>query len=162
MGTSGGAWAAVNAALLRPDLFRAVVADSFDGRTLNARFADNLLAERNAAKADHQARQFYQWCQGDDWETVVDRDTEALLQCAEENRPLLCRPLTEFNLPILFLGSRQDEMCREDLEQEYQEMASLIPNQAAAVHLFEWGGHPAVMTHAEEAAAVICGFLSQI
>ena len=41
-------------------------------------------------------------------------------------------------------------------------MASLIPNQAAAVHLFERGGHPAVMTHAEEAAAVICGFLSQI
>ena len=79
-----------------------------------------------------------------------------------ENRPLLCRPLTEFNLPILFLGSRQDEMCREDLEQEYREMASLIPNQAAAVHLFERGGHPAVMTHAEEAAAVICGFLSQI
>ena len=68
------------------DLFHAVVADSFDGRTLNARFADNLLAERNAAKADPQARQFYQWCQGDDWETVVDRDTEALLQCAEENR----------------------------------------------------------------------------
>lgn len=53
-------------------------------------------------------------------------------------------------------------MCREDLEQEYREMASLIPNQAAAVHLFERGGHPAVMTHAEEAAAVICGFLSQI
>ena len=33
VGTSGGAWAAVNAALLRPDLFHAVVADSFDGRT---------------------------------------------------------------------------------------------------------------------------------
>ena len=48
------------------------------------------------------------------------------------------------------------------LEQEYREMASLIPNQAAAVHLFERGGHPAVMTQAEEAAAVICGFLSQI
>ena len=43
VGTSGGAWAAVNAALLRPDLFHAVVTDSFDGRTLNARFADNLL-----------------------------------------------------------------------------------------------------------------------
>ena len=73
VGTSGGAWAAVNAALLRPDLFCAVVADSFDGRTLNARFADNLLAERNAAKADPQARQFYQWCQGDDWETCAGR-----------------------------------------------------------------------------------------
>ena len=38
IGTSGGAWAAVNAALERPDLFHAVVADSFDGRTLNEKF----------------------------------------------------------------------------------------------------------------------------
>ena len=31
LGTSGGAWAAVNAALKRPDLVHRVVADSFDG-----------------------------------------------------------------------------------------------------------------------------------
>lgn len=162
VGTSGGAWAAINAALLRPDLFRAVVADSFDGRTLNDHFASNLLAERNAAKADQQARKFYQWCQGNDWETVVDLDTEALLQCAGENRPLLCRPLTELKVPILFLGSRQDEMCRKDMEQEYREMVSLISNQEATIHLFECGGHPAMMTNAKDAAAVICGFLSRI
>lgn len=31
IGTSGGAYAAINAALLRPELFRCVIADSFDG-----------------------------------------------------------------------------------------------------------------------------------
>lgn len=162
VGTSGGAWAAVNAALLRPDLFLAVVADSFDGRTLNHHFANSLLAERDAAKSDPQARQFYQWCQGDDWEAVIDRDTQALLQCANETRPLLCRPLTELKVPILFMGSRQDEMCREDLEREYREMAEMIPRRAAAVHLFEQGGHPAIMSNAEEAAELIRGFLSQV
>ena len=39
VGSSGGAWAAVNAGLLRPDLVGKVVADSFDGRTLGEDFA---------------------------------------------------------------------------------------------------------------------------
>ena len=60
VGVSGGAWAAVNAALLSPELFLCVAADSFDGRTLNDRFAENLLAERTSAKADIQSRQFYE------------------------------------------------------------------------------------------------------
>ena len=95
VGTSGGAWAAVNAALERPDLFCKVIADSFDGRTLNSNFSNNLLSERKTAKANVQSRQFYAWCQGPDWETVVDLDTEALLNCAKENRPLFHRPLEQ-------------------------------------------------------------------
>ena len=43
LGTSGGAWVAVNTALKRPDLIDRVVADSFDGRTLHEDFAENLL-----------------------------------------------------------------------------------------------------------------------
>ena len=126
VGTSGGAWAAVNAALERPDLFYKVIADSFDGRTLNSNFSNNLLSERKTAKANVQSRQFYAWCQGPDWETVVDLDTEALLNCAKENRPLFHRPLEEMKIPVLFMGSKEDEMCRKDLEQEYKEMASVI------------------------------------
>lgn len=126
VGTSGGAWAAVNAALERPDLFYKVIVDSFDGRTLNSNFSNNLLSERKTAKANVQSRQFYAWCQGPDWETVVDLDTEALLNCAKENRPLFHRPLEEMKIPVLFMGSKEDEMCRKDLEQEYKEMASVI------------------------------------
>ena len=29
-------------------------------------------------------------------------------------------------IPVLFMGSKEDEMCRKDLEQEYKEMASVI------------------------------------
>ena len=160
VGTSGGAWAAVNGALERPDLFRAVIADSFDGRALHEDFAHCLKVERAAAKADPQARQFYEWCQGADWERVVDLDTKALLQCAEENRPLFHRLLTELKLPVLLMGSRGDEMCRKNLEQEYREMAALLPN--AAIWMFEEGGHPAIMTNAERAAEVICRFCSAL
>ena len=159
LGTSGGAWAAVNAALERPDLFRAVVADSFDGRTLHDGFARQLLRERDAAKADEQARAFYAWCQGADWQTVVDLDTVALVQCAAEKRPLFCRPLSDLELPVLFIGSREDEMCRQDLEREYGDMAALVPD--ASVLMFPRGGHPALASNAEEAAAAICRFIAE-
>lgn len=158
VGTSGGAWAAVNAALERPDLFQAVIADSFDGRTLHENFSGNLLAEREAAKTNPQARQFYEWCQGVDWEKVVDLDTEALLQCAKEKRPLFRKPLTEMKTPILFIGSHEDEMCRKNLEQEYREMAASIPD--AAIRMFEHGGHPAIATNAEKAAEIISNFIA--
>lgn len=46
LGTSGGAWIAVNTALKRPDLTEKVIADSFDGRTLHETFAEDLLKER--------------------------------------------------------------------------------------------------------------------
>ena len=159
IGTSGGAWAAVNAALERPDLFHAVIADSFDGRTLNENFSANLLSERKAAKADTQSRQFYEWCQGADWENVVNLDTEALLICAEEKRPLFHKTLCELKIPILFMGSREDKSCRSNIEEEYREMASLIPQ--SCVHLFPSGGHPAIMSNAEEAAKQIKDFINK-
>lgn len=61
-----------------------VIADSFDGRTLHQNFAENLLKEREYAKHDTYAKQFYEWCQGEDWETVVDLNTQALLECAKK------------------------------------------------------------------------------
>ena len=45
LGTSGGAWVAINTALKRPDLIDKVIADSFDGRTLHENFAENLLQD---------------------------------------------------------------------------------------------------------------------
>lgn len=159
IGTSGSAWAAINAALERPDLFHAVIADSFDGRTLNENFSANLLSERKKAKADRESRQFYEWCQGTDWEKVVDLDTEALLKCAEEKRPLFHKPLEGLKIPVLFMGSREDESCRNNLEKEYKEMSSMISQ--SSVYLFPKGEHPSLFSNAEEASALIKKFISQ-
>lgn len=159
VGTSGGAWAAVNAALERPDLFHAVIADSFDGRTLNENFSANLLTERKAAKEDTQSRQFYEYCQGVDWEKVVDLDTKALLKCAVEKRPLFHKPLEELKVPILFMGSKEDESCRNNMEEEYREMASMLSQ--STVYLFPSGGHPSLFSNAEQSATLIKKFISQ-
>lgn len=158
IGTSGGAWVAVNAALERPDLIHAIIADSFDGRTLNNNFSDNLLLERTRAKNNLQSRQFYEWCQGEDWEQVVDLDTEALLLCSKEKRPLFHKSLNELQVPTLLVGSNKDEMCRHNLEDEYKQMSTVIPN--AKVHIFNEGGHPSILTNAEEFSQLIQRFLS--
>ncbi len=159
VGTSGGAWAAVNVALERPELVNKVVADSFDGRTLHSGFAEDLLAERNAAKKDIQAKQFYEWCQGADWEAVVDADTQALLCFATLKKPLFHKPLSSLQTPILFMGSREDTMVRKDLADEYRKMANIIRH--GAVHLFNSGGHPAILSNAKAAAKVIEQFISR-
>lgn len=149
---------AVNTALERPDLVNKIIADSFDGRTLADDFAENLLAERNFAKNDEFARRFYEWCQGDDWETVVDLNTKALIECAEKRLPLFQKPLDTLSVPILFLGSLEDTMCRKDLQDEYKQMNALV--KYGKIYLFQTGGHPAIATNAELSAQIITEFIN--
>lgn len=156
VGTSGGAWVAINAALERPDLVEKVVADSFDGRTLGDDFEENLLQERENAKKDEMGVGFYQWCQGEEWESVVNMDTEALIQCARERLPLFTKPLCELQVPLLLLGGAGDEMLRTDFQDEYHVIAA---ETGAAVIVFSTGKHPAILSNAEQAADVICRFL---
>lgn len=158
IGTSGGAWVAVNTALERPDLIGKVVADSFDGRTLAEDFSTNLITERNFAKSDNFARQFYEWCQGEDWERVVDLNTKALTECAEKKLPLFHKPIESLTVPILFLGSLKDTMCREDLSTEYEQMKQLVSN--GKVHIFPTGEHPAIVSNAELSAKIITEFIN--
>lgn len=54
VGTSGGAWVAIDVALMREDLVYKVVADSFDGRRFADDFVDRLLKERKNAKLDEK------------------------------------------------------------------------------------------------------------
>ena len=157
IGTSGGAWGAVNVALERPDLVYRVVADSFDGRTLQSGFSENLLKERMTAKSNDFSRQFYEWCQGEDWETVVDLNTKALVECADSKLPLFHKPLEMLEVPILFVGSMEDTMCRRNLGEEYSQMEQLVSN--GRTYLFPTGNHPAILSNAEKFADIVKDFL---
>ena len=157
LGTSGGAWVAINTALKRPDLIHKVIADSFDGRNLHENFAENLIQEREFAKHDLQANQFYEWCQGKDWQTVVDKNTQALTKCATNHIPLFCKPLEILKSPILFMESIEDEMCRKNLAEEYENMISLVDH--GYMYIFKTGGHPAILSNAEMASKIIKEFL---
>lgn len=158
VGTSGGAIVAINVALERPDLVNKVVADSFEGRALDKDFSENLLKERDFAKSDTFGRQFYEWCQGDDWESVVDKDTQTLVHFANRNLPLFRKPLNTLQTPLLLMGSKEDTMIPNPLE-EYMQIKELV--QQCSVHCFEHGEHPAIATNAAEAAQIIIRFLDR-
>ncbi len=157
IGSSGGAWTALNIALEIPEKIDRVVADSFDGRTLHNNFAEELILERNFATQNPEASQFYEWCQGADWKTVVDLDTEALLACAKSDIPLFCKDISNLSNAVLLLGSMEDKMTRKHILHEYQEMKHLMQN--VSIHMFETGNHPAILSNAEEAAMIILDFL---
>ena len=157
VGTSGGAYAAINAALEAPELFGRVVADSFDGSTLPQGFGDGILRERQAAKGDEQARGFYEWCQGEDWETVVDLDTQALVNYERKGVRLFHRPIEDIQVPLLITVSRADQMLANDMEGECRRLCGLNPD--IRYKLYETGEHPLILSRAEELARDIRAFL---
>lgn len=157
VGTSGGAYAAINAALERPDLFRRVVADSFDGGALPPGFTERVLAERNAAKQDPQARDFYAWCQGPDWERVVDLDTQALAAYEREQIPPFLAPIEQIRRPLLITVSRTDRMLAGDLAEECRRLQKANPG--IQCRIYPDGDHPLILSRAEEIAAEIRSFL---
>ncbi len=157
VGTSGGAYAAINAALAEPKLFRRVVADSFDGDALPPGFAQAIIQERQAAKQDEQARGFYEWNQGPDWEQVVDLDTDVLVRYEEKQTRLFLQPIAEIQVPLLITISLEDEMLQNNALSECARLRSCNP--LIEYQIFEQGAHPLLLSRAEEIAELIKNFL---
>ncbi len=157
IGTSGGAYAAINAALERPDLFNKIVADSFDGSSLHKGFADSIIKERSFAKSDEMSRGFYEWCQGKDWEAVIDMDTEALINYERKNIRLFNGSIEEIKVPTLITFSRSDEMLFNDVEKECIKLNGMNP--IISYKIYDEGGHPLIMTRAENMAETIKKFI---
>lgn len=110
VGTSGGAWVAINAAFLRPDLIATVTADSFHGRTLPDDFDEELLAERSSTMADPEASQFYHWCIGEDWKDVVERDTDSMWRLIISRRELFFDSLQILQAPLLLTAAKKTKL----------------------------------------------------
>ena len=136
-----------------------LIADSFDGRTLNINFSSNLIKERESTMKDEEARRLYEWCLGSDWEDIVQKDTKALLECAASGTSLFVSPLSAIECPVLLTGSAEDLMCRSGMEEEYEEMREMMGN--ASIHMFSHGGHPAILSNAEEFAEISKDFIKR-
>lgn len=156
-GTSGGAYAAVNAVLKRPELFNKVIADSFEGNSLHKGFAESVLKERKSAKKDEKARWFYEWCQGDDWEMVVDMDTEALVNYERKNIKLFHSPVETIKVPTLITAGREDAMIFNDMETECRNFSKANP--LISYKIYDKGGHPLILSRAEDMAQDIKKFI---
>jgi pimeloyl-ACP methyl ester carboxylesterase len=136
MGTSGGAVAALWAAILRPERVLAVIADSFVEREP----PDLLRAEvANRARRTPDQVLFWQHAQGDDWQQVVDADSALLLQLADHGGDYFGGRLSDIACPTLLSASSADSLL-PDAGPQLLQIARQIPNSRLFLH--SAGDHP--------------------
>lgn len=63
------------------------------------------------------------------------------------------KPIEELKVPMLLMGSKEDTSLRKNLKEEYEQIVSLLTK--VKIHMFEKGGHPAMLSNAEEAVKII-------
>jgi pimeloyl-ACP methyl ester carboxylesterase len=149
LGSSGGALVAINIALERPDLVSKVIADSFEGTIAMDAFTANIVNDRAFSKQNDGARMFYQAMQGDDWESVVDNDTNAIAEHSKSIRNFFHKPISTFQPDILMTGSNEDEFLTcvdtDFYKKTYSKMIKEMGH--GDYNLFEHGGHPAMLSN---------------
>ncbi len=137
-----------------PDRVRAVVADSCVLRQP----PEILRAEVASRRERHpEAVAFWQHAHGDDWEEVVEADSDLLLRLAERDGRWFERGLSEIRCPLLLTGSLQDSMLHDGPTQMV-EMARQIPESQLV--LINGGDHPLMWSRAERFRQVVDGFLT--
>lgn len=157
LGTSGGAYVAINVALERPDLINKVIADSFNGRTLGKVFIERLVEERATCKNNEDAKQFYFDCHGYDWEKIVNQDTESFITMAKKTKDLFSKNLYELKTPLMLTASYRDDMIRKDFEHEYSSIIKEVSD--GKMHFFQEGYHPAIISNSVDFSKVVKSFL---
>ena len=159
IGSSGGALAAINMVLSHDDLVHAVVADSFEGTKADQSFTEHIRIGRSYAKQDKDFCSALQMMHGDDWERVLDADTQAVIGHAEHIGYFFHRPLSCLHRKLLLTGSAQDEMFPKG---HYEKLFGMICSETryASKHIFEHGGHPAMISNTKKFIPLCEAFFS--
>ena len=142
MGTSGGAVVAVHLAALYPEKMEALVLDSFSSRFSVEMLEENVLAKRS--KPGEMQMQFWQFCHGEDWEDVVEKDTIMLKNLVENGGNWLKNRHRSIKCPVLLMASKQDTMLPE-VEKDYLKLIMEFPD--ARITLSHHGAHPLMWTN---------------
>lgn len=149
IGTSGGALAAINVALEAPELVNKIIADSFEGEQPLKSFTEHVVEDRENSKRDDNAKLFYQYMHGEDWEQVVDNDTCAITRHDQEIGHFFHKQLNALEPEILLTGSKEDEFIRTVAPHYFETVYGAIVEKIGhgRIHLFETGGHPALLSN---------------
>ena len=149
IGSSGGALAAINVALEYPELVESFVADSFEGLKADPGITEQIRNGRAQAKTFGGFVEYLKTLHGDDWEQVFDADTDSVLRHAEQIGDFFHKPIDELKVPMLLTGSLEDDMFpKGHCKALFDEICA--KTSFAAAHIFERGGHPAMLSNMDE------------
>lgn len=158
IGCSGGALAAINLALEHPDIVNKVIADSFEGIKADKSLTKQISVGRNYAKQNEEFCSMLKMMHGDNWEQVLDADTESVVNHAKQIEEFFHHPISKLNRKILLTGSKEDEMFPEG---HYEKLFKNICNETpyASSYVLEHGGHPALISNAKDLLKLCDDFL---
>lgn len=160
IGTSGGALVAINIALERSDLVHKIIADSFEGENALDIVAEIIEDDRSSSKQNSDSVDFWIYNHGADWEQVVDNDTTVTLKHYAEIKNFFHKDLSTIQVPALLTFSTRDEFAEFiDLKSVYGKMTRKAAK--CEMHIFDNGGHPAMITNAKEFSAIAVNFLKK-
>ncbi len=149
IGCSGGALAAINVALEYPELVEFFVADSFEGLKADPGITEQIRNGRTQAKTFDGFTEYLKTLHGDDWERVFDADTDAVLRHAEHIGEFFHKPIDKLKVPMLLTGSLEDDMFpKGHCKVLFSEICA--KTSLAKTHIFEHGGHPAMLSNIDE------------
>lgn len=154
IGTSGGAVAALWAAIQNPGAVRAVVFDS--GQLgLPPAAAANLASTRRLD--DPLAAEFWKSAHGEDWGGVVQADTAMLQRLGQQGGGFFDERVSSVACPVLITASLSDDMIA-DAGGQALKLSEMLPN--SQVYLHRRGGHPLMWSQPEAFHRAVDAFLA--
>ncbi len=158
IGTSGGALVGINLALEHPECVSHLIADSFEGEYPLKSYIDTVELDREQSKRKFIVKLFWFINHGFGWKKIVDLDTKMLLKFNSTGKAFFHKPISELVVPSLLIGSRQDEFC-DHLDKIYTGLQNKNPN--LKIHLFETGGHPAMLSNSKDFFNLVTRFIKE-
>lgn len=158
IGCSGGALAAINMALEHPALVKSIIADSFEGLKADKSLTEQIKIGRNYAKQIDGFKLMLMTMHGDDWEEVLDADTDAVIRHAQNIGEFFHKSISELQSKIFLTGSAEDEMfSKGHYDRLFTIISELVPS--AKTKIFEHGRHPAMISNLEEFTELAKSFI---
>jgi len=157
LGTSGGAIIGLNFAINYSQITNRVVADSFIGEKLSIKEAKVLEVEREKAK-DNGADKFWSYMHGEEWEKVINADTNMLIEFAQKYGDNFHNNLDKIVCPVLICGSLKDNSI-DKIENKLCNVAEKI--KFSTTVFSPKGDHPLMLNNKEFFRKVALNFLRE-
>ncbi len=144
IGTSGGALTALNLAAMAEGKIQSIIADSFFGYYVTRDEAEFIRKRNIKAKTNILSKAFWEKMHGNDWEKIVDLDTELILENAYQEEKLIFGDLTKIQIPVMLTASNADELIPDIINRTGEVAADLVNSKC---FFSESDKHPLMITN---------------
>ncbi|MFB6318755.1 alpha/beta fold hydrolase [Saccharicrinis sp. FJH54] len=155
VGSSGGSIVAMFLAADFPEKVSHLILDSFSVEFTAEMLENNVIRERS--NPNDAQKQFWTYCHGNDWESIIKLDTENIKRIVENGGYWLEDAPQRVKCPVLLSGSREDSFI-PNIEQDFKRLTSQISD--CRFVLSDKGGHPLIWTNTAFFNAEVLNFLN--